>query len=248
MEVTHRFLDRYEAEKLALGLLDFDDLILRTKELLSRTGSQWVLYKLDNGIEHVLLDEAQDTSPDQWEILKLLTEDFYSGESSKRGIRTIFAVGDPKQSIYSFQGAEPKAENYRGLDFEAEPTVHSSQRMLDPGLVEIWQPIPTVKKELNENWDAPLDQTDNSSPAVLLANQLSDHIKSLTDPNSRERIFEHNRSQRRIVPGDIIVLVRTRGSLFDALIRSFKEKGLPVAGADRLDLNEHIAVMDLIAL
>ena len=300
LEVTHRFLDRYEAEKLALGLLDFDDLILRTKELLSRTGSQWVLYKLDNGIEHVLLDEAQDTSPDQWEILKLLTEDFYSGESSKRGIRTIFAVGDPKQSIYSFQGAEPKAfsknrtyfenkvgalsdgrevlrklfhdekltvsfrstpdilfavdkvfssaENYRGLDFEAEPTVHSSQRMLDPGLVEIWQPITTVKKELNENWDAPLDQTDNSSPAVLLANQLSDHIKSLTDPNSRERIFEHNRSQRRIVPGDIIVLVRTRGSLFDALIRSFKEKGLPVAGADRLDLNEHIAVMDLIAL
>ncbi len=300
LAVTHYFLNQYETEKLTRGLLDFDDLILRTKELLSCTGSQWVLYKLDNGIEHILLDEAQDTSPDQWEILKLLTDEFHVGASSKRGIRTLFAVGDPKQSIYSFQGAEPKAfsinrkyfknrvgsvsnsselarqlfhdekltvsfrstpeilfavdkvfssaDNYRGLDYESEPTVHSSQRMLDPGLVEIWQPVTTIKKEPNENWAAPLDQTDNSSPAVLLANQLSDHIKYLTDPNSRERIFEQKRPQRRISPGDIIVLVRTRGSLFDALIRSLKEKGLPVAGADRLDLNEHIAVMDLIAL
>ncbi|WP_375410445.1 double-strand break repair helicase AddA [uncultured Methylobacterium sp.] len=100
---------RVEAQKARLGALDFDDLIHKTLDLLSRVGSAWVLYKLDRGVDHVLIDEAQDTNPQQWEILRLITAEFAVGEGARGLPRTRFAVGDPKQSIYSFQGAEPRA-------------------------------------------------------------------------------------------------------------------------------------------
>ncbi len=103
-EISRR-VDRHKGQ---LGALDFDDLIGKTLDLLTRGDAAWVLYKLDRGIDHVLVDEAQDTNPEQWRILRLLTEDFTAGAGARgRAIRTLFAVGDPKQSIYSFQGAAP---------------------------------------------------------------------------------------------------------------------------------------------
>ncbi|WP_264049661.1 double-strand break repair helicase AddA [Methylobacterium flocculans] len=99
---------RVETQKARLGALDFDDLIHKTLDLLGRVDSTWVLYKLDRGVDHVLIDEAQDTNPHQWEILRRITAEFASGEGAREVARTRFAVGDPKQSIYSFQGAEPR--------------------------------------------------------------------------------------------------------------------------------------------
>ncbi len=99
----------YAQEKRQRGLLDFDDLIERTADLLSRSDARsWVLYKLDLGIDHVLLDEAQDTNPKQWQIISALAEEFFTGKSARLTQRTVFAVGDEKQSIYSFRGAEPR--------------------------------------------------------------------------------------------------------------------------------------------
>jgi ATP-dependent helicase/nuclease subunit A len=106
----------YDQAKETSGALDFGDLVARTVELLTvRATAAWVLYKLDGGIEHILIDEAQDTAPQQWDILRALTEDFFSGAGSLRFGRTrtamgrtVFAVGDEKQSIYSFQGARPE--------------------------------------------------------------------------------------------------------------------------------------------
>ncbi len=104
-------LKNYTHLKTVDALLDYDDLIRHTKNLLQRsTMSAWVLYKLDGGIDHILVDEAQDTNPDQWRIIQLLTEEFFAGlgkESPDDITRTVFAVGDKKQSIFSFQGAEP---------------------------------------------------------------------------------------------------------------------------------------------
>jgi ATP-dependent helicase/nuclease subunit A len=99
---------RVEAQKARLGALDFDDLIHKTLDLLQRVGAGWVLYKLDRGVDHVLIDEAQDTNPQQWEILRRITAEFATGEGARALNRTRFAVGDPKQSIYSFQGADPR--------------------------------------------------------------------------------------------------------------------------------------------
>ncbi|WP_102223911.1 double-strand break repair helicase AddA [Acidimangrovimonas sediminis] len=104
------FLPEYEARKAALGWLDFDDLILRTQALLTDPSvAQWVLFRLDGGIDHILVDEAQDTSPAQWQVIERLTQEFTAGQGARGAGRTIFVVGDKKQSIYSFQGADLRA-------------------------------------------------------------------------------------------------------------------------------------------
>ena len=98
----------YARVKEARALLDYDDLILATRDLLQggEGVAAWVLYKLDGGIDHVLIDEAQDTNPEQWELIEALTDEFFAGLGAREQVRTIFAVGDVKQSIYSFQRAE----------------------------------------------------------------------------------------------------------------------------------------------
>jgi ATP-dependent helicase/nuclease subunit A len=111
------FLPSYEARKAARGLLDFDDLISRARLLLTNPSvAQWVLYRLDGGIDHILVDEAQDTSPDQWQIFERLTDAFLDGAGPRDQARTVFVVGDKKQSIYSFQGADVAAfDRMKGL-------------------------------------------------------------------------------------------------------------------------------------
>lgn len=99
----------YEDLKRHRCYLDFEDLIVRTADLLTRSDAgAWVHYKLDQGIDHILVDEAQDTSPEQWRIIRALSDDFFSGRTARATRRTLFAVGDEKQSIYSFQGARPE--------------------------------------------------------------------------------------------------------------------------------------------
>ncbi|HXP13013.1 MAG TPA: UvrD-helicase domain-containing protein [Stellaceae bacterium] len=103
-------LASYESFKASRALLDFDDLVLKSSSLLERPGvAPWVLYKLDGGIDHILIDEAQDTNPEQWRVVAALAGDFFSGQSAREEIRTVFAVGDVKQSIFSFQRADPAA-------------------------------------------------------------------------------------------------------------------------------------------
>lgn len=111
-------LQRYTDAKRSSGALDFDDLIEKTTGLLSdRSATDWVLYKLDGGLDHILVDEAQDTSPQQWDIIKALAREFFSGQGAHVHRRTVFAVGDGKQSIYSFQGAEPEMFAQMGNEF-----------------------------------------------------------------------------------------------------------------------------------
>ncbi|MEN3953328.1 double-strand break repair helicase AddA [Iodidimonas sp. SYSU 1G8] len=107
LAVLGRALSRtYAALKEQRAVLDYDDLIAKARALV--TGSTaWVLYKLDEGLDHILVDEAQDTNPDQWAVIDALAAEFFTGQGARDGERTIFAVGDAKQSIYSFQRAEP---------------------------------------------------------------------------------------------------------------------------------------------
>ncbi len=105
-----RLLHEYDAAKRLRGVLDFDDLVSVALDLLRRPSvAPWVLFKLDGGIDHILIDEAQDTNPEQWQIVAALAEEFFAGEGARAAVRTVFAVGDMKQSIFSFQRADPQA-------------------------------------------------------------------------------------------------------------------------------------------
>jgi ATP-dependent helicase/nuclease subunit A len=277
--VAHEVIVRYRREKARRGLLDYDDLIDRTLALFSRTSAAWVLYKLDLGINHLLLDEAQDTSPKQWEIIRTLVSEFTAGAGARSTKRTMFAVGDDKQSIFSFQGAAPEKfgamredferdfkaaklewrnvklltsfrsgevvlqavdavfaspTNYDALSSDKTKTVHEALPDKLPGHVDIWPLVLPEKKDDIEGWDAPFDTSSESSPQVRLAKKIATHVKLWQDKGTK--------------PGDILVLVRQRGPLFEAIIRQLKAAGVQVAGADRMVLLDHIAVMDLIAL
>ncbi|MCP4319944.1 MAG: double-strand break repair helicase AddA [Hyphomicrobiales bacterium] len=121
----------YEALKRLSGTLDFEDLVTRTASLLRRDGAgPWVHYKLDQGIDHILVDEAQDTSPDQWAVIIKLTEEFFAGKTSRNDTRTLFAVGDEKQSIYSFQGARPELFMQTGRDMGKR--AFAAEKRFDP--------------------------------------------------------------------------------------------------------------------
>ena len=122
------FLPLYAERKMRHGWLDFDDLILKARGLLTDAAvAQWVLYRLDGGIDHILVDEAQDTSPAQWDVIRLLAQEFTSGQGARENAeRTIFVVGDKKQSIYSFQGADPRSFDRMAAYFD--------ERLKDAGL------------------------------------------------------------------------------------------------------------------
>jgi ATP-dependent helicase/nuclease subunit A len=297
--LAHAVIARYEAAKAARGALDFADLVTKTVALLEREESAWVHFRLDGGIDHILVDEAQDTSPEQWRIIGKLAEEFFAGKGASDKERTIFAVGDEKQSIFSFQGADPKSfdrmrkdfamqieatggalarpelkRSYRSADIvlravdavfkperarsglsaeENAAPVHEAVRANAPGLVEIW-PLVEAGAEAAEDeagWDAPLDTIRADAAQSVLADHIATAVRHWTGGHLSVGIksFDGKEEARRPArPGDIIILVQQRGTLFEAILRALKQKGVPVAGADRLKLTEHIAVMDLIAL
>jgi ATP-dependent helicase/nuclease subunit A len=292
--IARAMIERYEAMKHARGALDYDDLIGKTVDLLTNEAAAWVHYKLDGGIDHILIDEAQDTSPEQWKIVEKLAAEFFVGRGAgEPRARTIFAVGDEKQSIFAFQGADPagfhrmhehfdkrlqgvgqrllstrldlsfrsaagiveavdavfaRSEAFSGLSKSETHTVHEAIRADVPALVEVWDTIaPPADAEDELAWDAPLNaQSETSAPAIL-AQAIAKAVRCWLDGGVA---IGDPRSETRRAPdaGDIIVLVRQRGPLFEAILRALKNEGLAVAGADRLALAEHLAVMDLAAL
>jgi ATP-dependent helicase/nuclease subunit A len=118
LRLANAVMQRYGEAKARRAALDFDDLVGRAANLLGSSAAvEWVLYKLDGGLDHILVDEAQDTSPMQWDVIRALAEEFFAGAGAREGTRTLFAVGDEKQSIYGFQGAAPTMFAKTGEDF-----------------------------------------------------------------------------------------------------------------------------------
>jgi len=279
--------------------LDFDDLIETVGRLLTRRyAAEWVLWKLDGGIAHILLDEAQDTSPSQWKILKALTDDIFAGAGAVRDeIRTLFVVGDQKQSIYSFQGADPEhfleqTQSYEkrareadvsfvqpnlAMSFRSAPEIlsyvdevfdtdafspdapfsihppepanllrHTPFRRHHAGSVELWPVEPKKDVEPAEPWDAPKGQERAESPKAALARRIAQFVKREIETGAAVWDGIEKRPAR---PGDFLILVRGRiGGLFDGILQALKRENLPVAGADRIQLLDSLAVQDLLNL
>ncbi len=293
IELTVAFLQlglditgRCARAKQMRGALDYDDLIVAARRLLeSAESAAWVLYKLDGGIDHVLVDEAQDTNPDQWEVIRNLTADFFSGESAVDRERTIFAVGDTKQSIFGFQRADPAKlaemraafeeksraarKEFAAVDltvsFRSTPAVldavdwvfadpetargvgepglkflHRASRSDEPGRVELW---PLISAD-----GAAVDTTDYSrsgsvtpGPQERLARLIALHARSLIGTERRP-------NGEPLHAGHFMVLVRRRNDFVNALVRELKRCRIEVAGVDRLNLVEELAIQDLVAM
>ncbi|MBS0519388.1 MAG: double-strand break repair helicase AddA [Proteobacteria bacterium] len=283
--------ERYAAAKRRRAVLDYDDLIVATRRLLeSAESAAWVLYKLDGGIDHVLVDEAQDTNPDQWEVIRRLTEEFFAGESGAGDReRTIFAVGDTKQSIFGFQRADPRKlaemrqwfeeksrlarKGFESVDlnvsFRSTPAVldavdwvfdqpqaargvapageveHLPSRKTDPGRVELWPLVAAIKAETDPTQIEPAGGA-AQPPHQRLADLIAAHAKSLIGTERRAR--SDRKGGELLHPGHFMVLVRRRNEFVNALVRALKREQIEVAGVDRLNLAEELAIQDLMAM
>src|ERR1700676_5488012 len=281
----------YRREKQERGLLDYDDLIDKTLALLASGASGWVHYKLDRGVDHVLIDEAQDTSPRQWDIITHIISEFTTGAGARDGVmRTVFAVGDEKQSIFSFQGAAPREFDarrwelkmkfedaemrfesipftysfrsgqailksvdhvfrdeaiYRSIHAEKAYPLHEALPDAGPSQIDLWELSVADEKQDIEGWRAPFDGVPVTSAEVKLSKRIQSEIRRLV---AGATMTGRLGNRRRLTYGDVLVLVRRRGNLFDAVIQALKHAGVPVAGADRLKLTEHIAIIDLMNL
>jgi ATP-dependent helicase/nuclease subunit A len=309
LALADAYLTAYRIEKEMVGGLDFADLIEKTVTLTAHApAAAWVLYKLDGGIAHMLVDEAQDTAPEQWEIVRALAGEFFSGaglppraEALAAGVapldRNMFVVGDEKQSIYSFQGAAPEIliqefayhharatgagyrfervdllaswrstpqilrfvdatfapEELAGAilprpagDARAEPIRHEAVRT-DAGCIDLWPLDREEAGETRDAWDAPLDQVTEQSANRQLAERIAGEIEALLKRGDAV-LDKDKRQPRPATPGDVLILVRRRKALFEEILRALKRRKIPVAGADRLALSEHILFDDLLAL
>jgi ATP-dependent helicase/nuclease subunit A len=143
----------YEKAKASAGVLDFEDLISRANDLLTLSdAAPWVLFKLDGGFDHILIDEGQDTSPAQWKLVEPLQAEFFSGAGASEKERTVFAVGDFKQSIYSFQGADP-AHFLRESQALAARAAASSKGYAAPTLSMSFRSTPDVLRAVDATFD-----------------------------------------------------------------------------------------------
>ena len=282
--VSAAVYQKFQVRKFAAGMLDYEDLIFFTDKLLEQEEMMaWVRWKLDQGINHILIDEAQDTSPAQWDLLDRLSSSFFEGDEEAKN-KTVFAVGDYKQSIYSFQGADPKTfadqkqtwmhrasavrKPFDVIDFNL--SFRSSQAVLSfvdcvmtadevtglgssayrshdvfrtgmSGLVEVWPATTGAKKTELPLFDAP-DLTDLQDSDALHASSVVKHIKGLL-VGDEAKLFS-----RTIRPQDILILVRKRDTFYALLRAELERENIPVAGADRIVLNNQIEILDLLAL
>ncbi|HUB94839.1 MAG TPA: UvrD-helicase domain-containing protein, partial [Stellaceae bacterium] len=289
-ELGAAILGLYRRHKKDRALLDYDDLVFAARDLLCGKGAPpWVLFKLDGGIDHILIDEAQDTNPQQWDVVQKLADEFFVGLSQREVPRTIFAVGDPKQSIFSFQGADPSRfstmrDHFAGragdaeapwarvalersfrstacvlsavdgvfardpardgvADGAADVIRHVAHRAGMGGRVELWPPVGPGDAAASEPWELPLEQRRTVEPPVRLAHTIAEAIRLWIARGERLEARD-----RLISPGDVLVLVRRRTSFVTALMRALKQRGIAVAGSDRMRLFDQLAVEDMVAL
>ncbi|MFD2648122.1 double-strand break repair helicase AddA [Devosia albogilva] len=289
LDVVAAIVSRYERHKRARSLLDFDDLVERLGDLFAdRAVGAWVQYKLDAGIDHILVDEGQDTNPEQWRVVRSVVEEFIDNAGAASRPRSFFAVGDQKQSIYSFQGAEPAlfgdtgrrfgmAAKQVGIPFadvplrtsfrtlkeilaavdkvaalpevwpallETDQVQHEAAREQVGGSVTLWPPVQQQPPAVRAGqWPLePATGAERTAPRQLaerIAREIKGWIKAKRPLAGRGR---------PIGPDDVMVLVQSRGAVFQEIIRALRREGLPTPGADRLEVTTHIAVLDLMAL
>lgn len=276
----------YRTLKEERSRIDYDDVIAHTLGLLAEEGmAAWVMSKMDQRCRHMMLDEAQDTSPHQWMLTQRLVEGFVMDSAHESGLRSMFVVGDEKQSIYRFQGAAPEQfqlsqrayeqyfvqcgvafqslrldRSYRStravlsvvdstlavnglLEVDGKPIVHDVHRQDDAGCVELWPLIEIAEAQQRVAWSVQQPDYMQISPANVLCDAIVSRISQWL---SSGRVLASK--ERAITPGDILILLRNRRPMAPLLITKLKHAGIAVAGADRLMLNEHLAVQDIVSM
>jgi ATP-dependent helicase/nuclease subunit A len=263
-DLSAAFADEYKRIKRAHNLLDFEDLILYTRKLFSDSAIMgWVLSQLDLSLSHILVDEAQDTSPIQWDILRLLSGDFFADGDTSETPHSIFVVGDTKQSIYGFQGADPRAFAL-SRDAISEQIAENMRTIAEIPLAQSFRSTAPILKTVDRFFaddgviaasgfannehkcfrvSAPgavelhklTAKMESETTLLQYIDGIADRIKSLIDSG-------------KFAARDIMILVQQRNPMASPLTIALKRRGIDVAGSDRIVLPNFPAVRDMLNL
>jgi ATP-dependent helicase/nuclease subunit A len=289
LRVGKAYAAQYALSKSQRGLVDYNDMIRKTASMLkSGAMADWVKFKLDRQIDHILIDEAQDTNAAQWEIVRALAGDFFSGLSAKGEFnRTIFSVGDYKQAIFGFQGTDPEKYEEAGkifadlikntggelLKLDLAESFRSTQPVLkfinavieqggptmfgpdvavplhtggkpDCGMIELFAPVlpPVAETGIGEEGQDNDEENWLTKEKAILAHRIAGYVRKLIDEKPVLTC-----TGKPLVPGDIMILLRSRSDLAANLVGRLHAVNVPVSGVDRLKLTDPVAVQDLMA-
>ena len=224
LTVAQSINNKYEAYKRAKSCLDYEDLINKTCMLLKDDKQAiWVLYKLDGGIDHILLDEAQDTSPKQWDIIKALSREFFDGKGAVDKIRTVFVVGDRKQSIFSFQGADPRKFDKMREYFEK----HGGANFIPVNMEYSFRSTPAVLKEVNDVFS-----DENVAKGVITEGSSVQHMAVRAGEFGRVEIWplyvaekgeEITDEQKLLPPVEMSKKISVRTKMAEQIVKKIKQ-------------------------
>ncbi len=263
-DLAAAFAQQYASLKSQKNMLDFDDLILYTRRLFSDPNTMgWVLSQLDLSLSHILVDESQDTSPQQWDILRMMAGDFFTEGDTSQTPHSMFVVGDSKQSIYGFQGADPNAfadsrheiasqitNNLRTIrEIPLAQSFRSAAPILravdtffgDRSIIELSHFSNNHHKCFRQ--DAPglveihplMAKMESGADTAAYTAAIADKISDLISTNHYS-------------PDDIMVLVQKRRPFAAPLARELKRRNIDVAGSDRIILPTFPAIRDMLNL
>jgi len=263
-DLSMDFANAYKTIKQESNLLDFEDLILYTQKLFSKPDVMgWVLSQMDVSLSHILVDEAQDTSPQQWNILRILAGDFFT-EGDTENNRSLFVVGDTKQSIYGFQNADPQAfaasrqaiadqikENYRTIrEVPLNQSFRSTKPILDTVDAFFGCPEIAIKTNFYNNTHKCYRTDDTGLVEIhnVFKCDVTGIAKNKLYVNMLADKIEYLIKQRNILPKDIMILVQKRSAFVSVLTNELKKRRIDIAGNDRIKLPEFSAIKDMLNL
>ncbi len=261
----------YNFVKNKEGFIDYDDILIEANRLLNEShSSSWVQMNVDAKIDHVLVDEAQDLNEIQWSIIKTITAEFFSGQGARQIERTIFIVGDYKQSIFGFQGARPGIFNdicsyYREAALNAgknwrELALNSSYRtaqtILDSVNIFLQSNQVGTKYDKQVSYNGKLDgefieryitnQKENIDSWLIPGlNKKSDHADEIANALLIE--VKKTLNELNINLGEIMILLRKRGSLQEKIISLFLQNGINITSYSANKLQDYPIISDFIS-
>ena len=263
-DLSAAFAKIYRDIKKSKNLLDFEDLILYTRQLFSNPETMgWVLSQLDSRLTHILVDEAQDTGPLQWDILRMLAGDFFTDGDTSKNPHSLFVVGDTKQSIYGFQGADPNAFVY-SRETISKQIRENLRTIQEIPLDQSFRSLPPILKAVDTFFSAPdviseTGFTNNPHKCFRCAPGGLVEIHKIVSKKTDDRDIKNYISEiadkvKEILSGgdfaphDIMILVQNRAPMAPLMVQELKSRNIPVAGSDRIILPNFPAVRDMLNL
>jgi ATP-dependent helicase/nuclease subunit A len=255
LKIIKIIFDEYQNLKKKNNVIDFDEILYATNYLFTQSyAKEFVMSKFYESVRCIMIDEAQDLSQLQWKIISIFSEDILTNHESNK---TMFVVGDVKQSIYRFQGAD--GDSFPRFYEECKKSLASVGKYLKVAhLTKSYRSLPkilTVVDAVFENCDFWADnceyrhhvayRQDGDGIVEFIelfgeepcdqAEQISDFIRGLP-------------ASEILIPSEILILTRSRNEVSELIMKELSRSGIKVASPDCLDFTQNLLIMDVISL